>query len=84
MGAFAKRALVFGKTWDQFSLPLPFSRIFVMMGDALGDARHVDEAALTRAICEANARAAAWCQGKGGEMSHPNAGGVGTPSGTLG
>jgi len=84
MGAFARRALVFGKTWDQFSLPLPFSRIFVVVGDALGDVREVDESALTRAICAANERAEAWCKGKGGQMSHPNAGGLGTPSGTLG
>lgn len=84
MGAFAQRAHVFGKTWDQFCLPLPFTRIFVVVGDALGDAHQLDEAALTRAICTANARAEAWCKGKGGQMSHPNAGGIGTASGTLG
>jgi lysophospholipid acyltransferase (LPLAT)-like uncharacterized protein len=84
MGAFAKCALVFGETWDQFSLPLPFSRVFVVVGEPLCDARQLDEPALTLAISEANARAAAWCKGKGREVSHPNAGGVGTPSGTLG
>jgi lysophospholipid acyltransferase (LPLAT)-like uncharacterized protein len=84
MGAFAPYAFVFRKAWDRFALPLPFSRVFVVLGEPQVADAGLDEVALTAAIREANAQAKGWARGRGGQTSYPNAGGARSPSGTLG
>ena len=44
-----RRALVFRKSWDHFTVPLPFTRIFYAVGEPMRVARESDSAALEHA-----------------------------------
>ncbi len=58
MGASARHALVLRRAWDHFLLPLPFTRVAIVLGDALEPDGDDPRAALEVAIDAANARAA--------------------------
>jgi lysophospholipid acyltransferase (LPLAT)-like uncharacterized protein len=58
MGAHAERAITLKKAWDRFMLPLPFSRVRVVLGAPLDAADVRDGSLVARAIEKANAEAA--------------------------
>ncbi|HEY1960284.1 MAG TPA: lysophospholipid acyltransferase family protein [Polyangiaceae bacterium] len=56
-GAVARRGLVLSRAWDRFVVPLPLSRVDVVVGPPLDAAADPNE--LSRAIAECNDRARA-------------------------
>jgi lysophospholipid acyltransferase (LPLAT)-like uncharacterized protein len=58
MGAYAERAITLKKAWDRFMLPLPFSRVRVVLGAPLEASALRDAGRVERAIREVNAEAA--------------------------
>lgn len=61
IGVAASRAWVLSRTWDRFVLPMPFSRVAIVLGAPLSP--DVATGALESAIHEANAAAAAAATG---------------------
>ncbi len=58
MGVHAPRKVVLRSAWDQFQLPLPFSRVTVVLGAPLPKGCR-DAGLLSRAVSDANAHAEA-------------------------
>ena len=56
-GAAARRRIILDRTWDRFVLPLPFTRVDIVLGDVVALGEHADER-LQRAIVACNEEAA--------------------------
>jgi len=59
MGSACARAWIARRAWDLFAVPLPFSRVAVVLGDAVDPATDDARAHLERAIVRANETARA-------------------------